>query len=218
MKKIKLVARHDQETGDLGLMVEGTPIINYPMVASEGLLIAHDLLEHVQGVESIGSIGDELLAMGAIWFIRGQHCDIRRGSLATPHEHIAADLVNMGRIVIEGGVPYRVKVPRTKAHDCDVDFQDILNIAKKDLKGELETYNSERVHEYLEDCLHFMRRGYNMAKARYKNVDVNSLFWKIAEEVDDCLKWVEVEGQEFLLTIDYKECYAHGEEYFSEAY
>ncbi len=96
-QSVKLIVCEDQSTGETGFKIEGVPVIDAPMVALEGLLIAHDLLEHVQGVESIGTIQDELLAEGGIWFVRGQHGDItRRPSMHTPMEHLASDVVNMG--------------------------------------------------------------------------------------------------------------------------
>ena len=39
MKHFILTAKEDREIGSLGYMVEGTPVIQYPMVATEGLLI-----------------------------------------------------------------------------------------------------------------------------------------------------------------------------------
>lgn len=210
MRTVTLNAVTDQETGELGLMVKGTPVINYPMAATEGLLIAHDLLEHVRGVKAIGSVGDELLALGGVWFVRGEYGTIRQNSMSryTPHQNIAADIVNLGRIYFSG-IPYRVPVPRTLSHSLDSDFEEILREAKKDLIVEVEDLEitNEQIKQYLHDCLHFLRRGYNLANKKYKKNQfaASQLFWNIAESVDEVIKYIEFEGQQFKLKYSLKD-------------
>jgi hypothetical protein len=226
MKTVKLIVREDRETGELGIMVEGTPVINYPMVALEGMLVAHDLLEHVNGVESIGSIGDELEALGGVWYIRGQHYDIRRGtpSIYTPHESLAADLINMGRMYIEGGVSLRVPVPNNKAGDQEIDFQDIVALARKDLYSECEDYIAQygmsnyldKRNEYLDAALKLMRQGFRKARKKYDDVAANSLFWEIAEAMGKIINIIAWEGQEFILQYDMSKCYANCWEHYEE--
>lgn len=203
MKRVILKAIIDNETGVLGLICEGTPIINYPMVSTDGLIIAHDLLEHVNGVKAIGSIGDELLAMGACWYIRGQFGDISRNNenRSTPYESIASDLINMGSMVIEGNVPYRVPVPRTCKHDFDVDFHSIIEYAKSGLLDELGDSQASAINLYLKNCLHYLRKGFLLAKAKYKNaLFINSIFWEIAEAVQNVINnELMYEGQRFLV-------------------
>lgn len=46
-------------------------------VATSGKLVAHDLLEH-PNIAIIGSIGDELEALGGVLYMRGQFGDISR--------------------------------------------------------------------------------------------------------------------------------------------
>ena len=59
-------------TGELGVAPEGARNIDDYMADTDGVLTAHDLLEHVNGAEHIGGIGDELEALGAIWY--GRQC------------------------------------------------------------------------------------------------------------------------------------------------
>ena len=92
MKKVILKTITDSE-GTTGIVVEGMKRIQYPSAAQEGFLIAHDLLEHVNGIEAIGSVDDELEAMGGCWFVRGKSGQMRRdnyGSMYSPEETIAS--------------------------------------------------------------------------------------------------------------------------------
>ena len=42
---------------------------------SQGNLAAHDIVEHLDGVENIGPVEDELQALAAVWYCRGQFGD-----------------------------------------------------------------------------------------------------------------------------------------------
>lgn len=201
----KLIARTDQETGELGYMVEGTPVINYPMVANEGLLIAHDILEHVNGLESIGSIDDELEALAGVWFVRGQHGMIRKGPQNhRPEEHLSSDILNMARIY-NYGVEFKTDVPETTDHEMDDVFKEIINLAKDDIADEIEDdeLNQDRVDFYLDACLHYMRQGWDKiaAKFEYQCTCVTTLFWEIADTLDPYMN-PDFEGQELELTFD----------------
>ena len=206
MKRAILEVIRDGDTGELGLLVVGTPRIAYPMAATEGLLVAHDLLEHQQGVSKIGSLDDELIALGGVWYIRGQHGDIRRdgrGSMYSPEQNIAADVVNMARIYVEGGIDFRSAVPRTRTHGHDDSFRLIIEEAKKEFRTEMEDsgdYDKTRAAEYFGAVLHYLRRGYRMAARRFGNsLTANSLFWDIARAVDPVAKHCGYEGQRFAL-------------------
>jgi len=222
MKTIKLIVAEDKETGELGFMLEGTPIIQYPMVATEGLLVAHDIIEHQQGAGSIGSIGDELIALGGVWFTRGQYGDISRdgrGSVYSPEQNLASDLVNMG-CMFNYGTPLRETIKNTHKTRHDEAFIEIINIAKKDIKDEIdaEDINQSRLDEYFNACLHLMRTGYRKAAKRFKGyMEANNIFWNIQQAVQDCVNLIEIEGQEFKLSYcsDYAVC---NEIYLDEGY
>ena len=209
MRYLTLKYGEDSE-GMLGLNIVGMPMISYPMAAGEGLLIAHDILEHQNGVKSIGSIGDELEALGGIWFVRGSVGELRRdnmGSMYTPEESLATDVANMARMFIVGDVPLRVKVKNTRPHDEDGIFNAIIEIAKESTKEELAYEDGDidykLFNEYFDATLHLLRTGYMKAQRRFGcNYKANTMFWNIAEQVDVILKYAEYEGQEFRLGYD----------------
>ena len=223
MKKI-LKAVRDSETGDIGLIVQGMKIIEYPMVSMEGMLIAHDLLEHQNGVESIGSIGDEIIALGGVWFVRGELFSIRRSGVSyhTPIDDLASDIHNLFTLHASG-VPMRVAT-LTRKHNQDENFEDIADQGIKSAIKEL-TYDGgaaldkERTMHFILQARHLMRRGYMMANKRFESQwKANQLFWNIADAVDNCIDFEHLqEGQQFELVYNYNGfCYC--DDYWEEDY
>lgn len=216
----------DEEYGSLGFKIEGTKNGGYNM-ATDGLLVAHDIVEH-SSLKDIGSIGDELRALGAIWFVRGQFGELRRdsiGSAHTPQANVASDVANMGRMVILDGLQYREHVPVVKPSKCSHidDLREIIEQARPMIKGELEgtQYKKSDVEKYLADALKFMIRGFNRAKARYTENGrgyyyANNLFWCIADAANDALKMAEFEGQRFALHVNKTKITACAEELYTD--
>jgi hypothetical protein len=208
MKQIiaSLEAATDEETGVLGLRVVGTRTDTQVNSASEGLLIAHDLIEHVNGLEAIGTIDDELEALGAIWYTRGRHNDISRNrqySQRAPEVDIASDVVRMFREYVYGA---SCDVRRRYTRPCEVDdsLRDILAECKN-WRDEIYTADLPRARglwrSYSSAAMHRMRTGYRKAFKRWEHLGrfaANSAFWDIAEAVQPHCK-PEFEGQRFSL-------------------
>ena len=207
MRYLTLIYKQDQETGEMGFSLKNMKDIEYPSVASEGLLIAHDVLEHQQGIEKIGTIGDELIALGGIWYCRGEWGDLRRdnvGSMHTPHSNLASDVVNMGRMVcVNGNNLYAKHNNEYNRSSIQYDIDEIIMHARNDLPVEMdgEEFQQSCLDEYLENAKHLIAKGYVLAERRFKKdqAGANSMFWNIAEAVDNALRWAEFEGQEFRL-------------------
>ena len=226
MKTFILTAKIDNETGELGYLIKGTPVIQYPMVANESLLIAHDLLEHVNGLGKIGSLDDELEALAGVWFIRGQHGCLRRGgggSMCTPQDNISSDVLNMARIYNDG-VNFRTRVPQTRACSEDDTFNEIIQKAKDDIRGGIDSddINQSRLDVYFNACLHYMRAGWSKVQRRFKRYSSNrfyatNLFWEIEQALRDYMH-PDYEGQQLKLSINYAECECFVNEYFEDNY
>lgn len=214
MKKFTLISREDLSTGELGYMLDGVPLIDYPMVAADSYQIAHDLLEHVNGLSEIGSIDDELEALGGVWFVRGQHGQLRRDGLGSAHTnqvHLVSDLVNLG-VIFNNGVDFRSDVPDLV--DCEYleEFEHIIEKAIEDIELELDEdeRDYERLKYYFKNCLNYMISGYNKAEVIYSNYSdnpfyANNLFFEIVDTLKDYMN-PEYEGHELYLYIDYDEC------------
>jgi hypothetical protein len=221
MKNYKMVARKDLETGETGLMFSDCPIINYPMVANEGLLVAHDLLEHVNGLDKIGSIDDELEALGGVWFVRGNYGVLRRNSQSyiSPDQSLASDVLNMARIY-NNGVEFKTDVPTIYQDSYMYNIAvEICELARNDIPGEIEEdeLDQGRIDFYLKSAVAYIVNGYEKASAKFEQFEVNQLFWNIAETIDNFLKHEELmEGQEFILIVDYEDLTATFEEDIEE--
>ena len=205
-----LRAIRDPEIGDLGLVCVGLPDMDgKPVVDLDGTGIAHDLIEHVNGLSAIGGVGDELEALGAMWYTRGQHGDLwgdRRESRYSAEENIAADVERMARdynYYPEFGRP----IPRTRSSMYDEAFQKIISLAKRDVDAEINSEDIDLVHlnRYFSEAIHFLRAGYGKAVRKYERRGrfyANNRFWEIADAVRPFAKRCDFEGQEFKLTYD----------------
>lgn len=213
--KYTLLYGEDQEHGSMGFRIEGSKeIAGAYNMATDGVLIAHDILEH-RAIKKIGTIGDELMALGGVWYVRGQHGELRRdrfGSAYTPAQNIASDVCNMGRDIIAGWKKYNEKIPNVKinGHLYLEDFEDIINESRRMLKLELDgdiEYTTEQLEKYLQDALKFMIAGFNQVQkrfARYNNrFQANNIFWSIVEAVDTALKHAE-HGQKLQMNVNFQ--------------
>lgn len=202
-RSVRLIAVHDEYDSDLGLAVKGTPTQYEGFMADrEGGLIAHDLVEHQNGVRNIGTVDDELEAMGGIWHTRG-----RWGlsyNLLTMHEHVAYDI---SRMFYEGEFWSMPKLG-TRLHDeLEDDFDEIERIAAKSAKSELGEYfdydKRQELPLFLEAARRRFRIGYRKATARFgQDFASNNFYENIKRAAGKATKWIEYEGQEFILTFD----------------
>lgn len=202
MRSLRLKSINCSVSGELGLVGKGMKLTHGTSADNDGTLLAHDILEHQNGLKSIGSVGDEIEALGGVWFVRGQHGQLRRGSHHTPHDGVASDLSNLCEIYMRG-VPMRVDVINTREHDCDVDFEDVIAISKNSNKWwikDCENFDQKRYKEFYRSAIHILRTGYNKANRRFKSPEyAHRLFWDMSEAIGRACEFLEFEGQEFVL-------------------
>lgn len=225
-KTTKLIAHYDRyNTGETGLVASEMNIQDdLIMIAMEGRMIAHDVLEHVNGVQKIGACADELEAMGAVWYIRGQHGQlIPTVSSRSPQAIIGDDISQICIDYIQREYPNtgrKIEKRKTKEHCYDADFEDIIERGyESTMKGiqyyfEDEELNEKRemIKEFFDVALGYLRTGYRKAERKYKNKDVFGLFWKISETIDQFLRCNELfDGMQFTLHYGLKDgvCYAN---------
>ena len=206
MRYLKLEARVCPLSGMLGLQAESLHVTGSNTPVFEGSLLAHDLLEHQNGIRAIGSVGDEVEAMGGCWFIRGKYGQMRKdmlGSAYSPEEQIAFTIADMC-MYHHRGVPMRASTTRTYRHTEDYAFDEILEKTEHYFKDELEhcddTLNTHLLNEFLIASRHLLRAGYNKAQRRFGTTgSANDQFWAIADAVDSCCEVIDFEGQQFML-------------------
>jgi hypothetical protein len=223
MKRIILESFKDDETGEVGLGLLNLPRDYTTNAAHDGMTIAHDIIEHVNGPEKIGTIDDELEALGAIWYVRGRHGEIRRdgiGSAYTPEQNIASDVVRMFRDHVSGGQYVHYDTKRVRACDYhDASLLEIVEVAERSYREEFNENERAKARKawpaYAAIALKRMRTGYRKARRKWESrgsFAANNQFWAIADAVQPYAKRAELEGRRFVLT------YGDGEAYCEEQY
>lgn len=200
MRYVRLIATHDEYGTEPGLSIKGTPQVEGFAADRTGTLIAHDLLEHVNGTEYIGYVWDEMEALGAIWQVRGRHGDLMTGrSVYGPARSIANDFVRMFNEDHSGEyIPPTHRIGRSMPHLYDEDFQDIIKYAQEDLRREYDEATEADFDEYLKDALPRLRRGFRKAERKYgSGFDGYEMFRRVKDAVGVITP--DYEGQEFRL-------------------
>lgn len=206
--RIILDVIEDRNLGGLGFAIPGMPR-NDSTNPGNGLQVAHDLIEHVNGAHLIGTIDDELEAIGAIWYVRAEIGDLTRdgtGIMHSPEHHAASDISRMFVDYINGH-DARLKPARTTSHYCDSSFKSIIAIAARMAMD--ETHDAGDQHLYRAEWGRFanaalagLRTGYRKAYRKYEKHGrhyANRLFWEIEEAVRKQYKNLGFEGQQFAL-------------------
>jgi hypothetical protein len=222
-----------EQTGEMGLIVQGMNVSNVSegdlFVMADPIGIAHDLTEHVNGLSEIGTIFDEFQALGGIWYVRGQHADLRRdrvGSAIPDDENVAHDLIRMAEIAVWHGTGGRLN-EEPEETDFDETFEWMVEFARPKLlqdilSGEDMTqaeYCKEHefdIEDYLQQALWGMKLGVHKIEQKYENpFHANNRFWNIYEALTPIFKQELWEGMEFELRIDadnQARCYEHYED------
>lgn len=170
----------------------------YPL--SSGLTLAHDLLEHVNGLEYIGSFEDEFQALGAMIFVRWSKLGYRR---IDPEYALAQEIENnlceLGR---ELDPVEDISLP-------EGDFEDRVEATLRVVSASSERYRSS----HMPVIRNYMRLGIVKAMERYRDcVCTYSLFEEVelvGQQIVDAVEWV---GQRFKITVDTDQVLVNWEE------
>lgn len=187
MRYVRLLAISDSYDNEPGLVIKGTDLSNDGIFADRGgLTLPHDLLEHQNGAHLIGQVWDEMQAEGAYWYLRGQHLGNYRGA--------AADLCTMARDSLSLG--YNWRAPRTRAHNYDDCFHEIIGLAREMIPSEFDDDDFETfpVNTFFNAALHNMRVGFNKAARRGHDQRQFDAIRRVLEK-----NTIDFEGQEFIL-------------------
>ena len=204
MRHVTLIAKEDEEIGYVGLIINGMRNLDVVNPATEGRMVAHDLFEHVSGLDRIGSsAADELLALGALWYVRGRHADLIRPnySIYSPEESVGSDVALCMRRWLNDGREFGLPVPKAENH-IDSSLPYILRaVNPNDFGFEAEQGD---LFKFLLGARHFLNHGYAMAVRRYRGdgMKANSMFWNVADALDEEVfkKDGLIEGQRFTLS------------------
>lgn len=133
--------------------------------AMDARVFAHDLVEHVNGVCEIGSIDDELEALGALWLIRGGS-----GANEVTDEGLRHDVEHLWSFFKEG-VDFRTPIPQVVMTE-DVDeilIEEMVLYLESEWDDSEDGYERERLKEYIEGVRAFMAEGMQKTRMRYSS-------------------------------------------------
>jgi hypothetical protein len=208
MRHVRLVSFEDEPTGSLGLIFKGCegPSI---LSDSDGSLIAHDLVEHQNGINAIGCIADELQAIGAIWQVRARHGDMVDedrpwARWRAIHDSIAGNVLTCAMDLGNEGQDWWPELGkyRTNRHDYDDDFLEILECAKPMIRAETRD-NEDRfpMAAFMDNALHLLRIGFNKSRRRWGDDTLGvDTFRAVKRAINPHAKYLEFPGQEFRLS------------------
>lgn len=188
MKTLILEVKENEERGGQGFSLNVPGLYNY--TPGRGLLIAHDIIEHHNF--NIGGVGNELMAMGGIWYVRGQFGDISRNLLSTvsAEDNIAydvgPDLFNKWKYH-DFGLP----TPNVKTCSAIEKFKMIFQKGREQCIREsivIDEHDSDFWKDYYPDAIKFMIHGWQLARKRFQSIGgashANTIFWEIQRVVD----------------------------------
>lgn len=212
MRSLRLQAVTDVDFGELGLkFVIPHKMCNGRFTITSGFTLAHDIIEHQQGHQKIGSIGDEMIALGGVCYARGQWGKIREDnfSIFSPEEDIASDLTGqMANLYFDRHIPFRQKLVQSRKQDPSGFVDRVVEEARSNFHKDYDDYedmpSQDRIDSYLEACRTYMLHGSKLAERRFgSGILANEMFWQIAETTKRHIQRLEFEGQEFLLRYDF---------------
>ena len=159
MKQINFTVKYHRDFDVYGLVPDGVDTERYAPITN-GRLLAHDVVEHVNGIRKIGSFTDEFEALGALMFVRGTHADF---GYFNAEESIAADFTFLAEdwhLTAEEDLSYS-REPRKQGY---------LDELWEDIKWHIEYPNemliSER-REFANSARVYFKRGYLKALRKY---------------------------------------------------
>jgi len=207
-----LTVKTDIQTGELGLCFASL-VINPDlyMVTSDPIQIAHDYCEHVNGIPAIGSIHDELEALGGIQYVRGYNEVLRRdsaGSMYSFDQNLASDISRMW------GERGYIDFVSWTGEPADLDTN-IIYEARLSMLQEYEGMIYSEYRDYLQSAAAYMAQGYEKASQRYESQgQANDLFWAMYEAVEHLP--IECEGQQFQMHVNETEARVFVDEYYGD--
>jgi hypothetical protein len=212
MKKYSLVIKEHEEYGGLGVVVDTGR--NYFEPGLDGLVVAHDILEHTVTPHQCGYT-DELMAIGGYIAGRVECAYNSRGYRSASIDDVSTDIQSLLTAALnEGGDNNDF----TKIDKCNSYLQDqwIMDKLRGNVKeGIIEAldewsdgeYGEEELVDYdIDSIVGWICKGYQMFKKRFSNVySYNHLFTSIRTAADNFLS-DGIEGQTAILCVDFSSC------------
>jgi hypothetical protein len=212
MKTYSLTIKENEEYGGLGIVVDTGR--SYFGPGLDGLVVAHDILEHTVRPHSCGYT-DELMAIGG--YIAGRvACDYSsRGFRSSSIDDVSSDIQSLLTAALneDGDDNVFTKIDKCKSYLQDEWTMDklkknvregIINALDEWSDGE---YGEEELADYdIDSIVGWICKGYQMFKKRFSNMySYDHLFTSIRKAADNFLSDA-IEGQTATLCVDFSSC------------
>jgi hypothetical protein len=223
MKKYSLVIKEHEEYGGLGIVVDTGR--NYFEPGLDGLVVAHDILEHTVKPHSCGYT-DELMAIGGYIAGRVQVGYNSRGYRSASIDDVSSDIQSLLTASLNGD-----DYDFTKIDKCNSYLQDqwIMDKLRKNVReGIIEAldewsdgeYGEEELADYdIDSIVGWICKGYQAFNRRFsyslRTYGYKSLFDSIRKESDRFLSDA-IEGQTATLHVDFSSGRVFIEEDYSD--
>lgn len=185
--------REDPEFGSLGWVPKGAP---RAFNSGDGVLVAHDILEHRPNTSA--SWEDELMALGAMIFVRGEQGYFSRQYVSGWDRNMSVDLARCFEFL--NWQDKKLKPLRTVTIDgIDDDIDSAIQMARKEADCKSTAYDRKAMKSWL-------RFGYRHAKRRYNNNGGRAcnLFTQIAEESNRFAEYAQEGLDELKVSVSVK--------------
>ena len=159
-------------------------------MTEDSRLLCHDLLEHVNGLESIGTREDELQALGAVCFGRYQF----------EYLDITSDLKNEFEQFANGCELDEIE--EQKETEFEDQLEHFLNSVDYSYLSEELKENNRTIEQFKKLALNYMRLGITKAQKIYKSeITLANLFFELQNKLDEMLKYLELYTEKLFIDI-----------------
>lgn len=167
MQTVKLVTRVNTgmfASRQYGLIADG--VRSWLGATNSPDVIAHDLLEHVNGLSAIGTVHDELMALGAVTVVRSNTYPV--GVMA---RETGRQILICTRLGSRNGRPAKLLPVSDAEREPPSLYNDSLLVAMAYTAPDFVTHDTAFVSKCAADALHYLRRGQRLALERFGSPD-----------------------------------------------
>lgn len=210
MKLYKLRTARNSWTDEIGVSVDTGRDYHEPFGS---FVVAHDILEHTVKPHFDPFI-DEFMALGAI--VAGR---LRVGCISSGRDRpvqlhdIASEIFNMAVECYNSDRPLCVAASVSYVSDADImrDFEQCVVDGLKKACSELKLKSYPAKPANIRSIVGWMSKGYNLFNKRFKDPGTvaDFLFDEIERTVNSWFEYLECEGREATLHVDFTGMYCH---------
>jgi hypothetical protein len=227
LKKYKISIQEHQENGCLGLVVDTER--GYFDPAIDGLLVAHDILEHPIIPHSCGYT-DELMAIGG--YLAGRVEMLRykiKGYKYASIDDIEFDICSLlvASLNEDGNNNPITKIDKCRSHiKCEKTMNKLRELVKKGILDAINEWmdgydidamneeNDSRIGDYdIDSIVGWICKGHNLFNKRFNNINIYDLFDNIRKVSNNFLS-NQIEGMTGTLFVEF----STGNVYIEEDY